>query len=533
MARLRIALLAALVVTAAGVLAAQDTPKDQPAPAGTWKISLPTLEETGGRPVLIVKLTRTGGKWNGEIAASALRGKSTLEKLSVSDKNKRMRFTVKAPTFTLPCEIKLPADRKTDKLYGETQFRKAPMPVEMERTTLTSLDQFDQNRDTLAREPLGIQAIGLALSLLREAGEKKVKPTEARAWAEKALKSAELYGPGVQRDVLLGVANVLGQQKGFETIALQYARRAERQLDEKEGPAAVKKVLGVLADVLEKAGKTDEAKTVLARVMKLDFRVKPKTYAGRKAKNDRVVLAEVFTSAQANPAVASDMATAALLKTFKPTEVAVIEYHLHFPQPDPLSCADAEERVGFYGKAVQRLPLVLLNGKMSLPGGGGPEDAQERYDDYVEAIEPLLEDAPKAELNVSATLKGGKVHIAADVSKVAVKGDDIRLRLVLVEPTVSYKGLSGQTIHHNVARAMPGTPEGVVIKGKTTKKSFTVDLADLRKKLAAYLDKVAEKRDFPDKERPMNLKKLRVIGFVQNDANGEVLQAVQADVKGP
>jgi hypothetical protein len=522
-------LLAGLVLAASGLLAAQDTTKEPPAPAGTWKFILPTLPKAEGRPILILKLTSKGTKWNAEVVSAALEGKASMEKVSVTDK--AARFTVKTATFELPCVIKLPADRKTAKLYGEATLGKRVMPAEMERTTLTSLHPFDLNRESLAKEPLGIVSIGLALSLMRQAEEKKAKPAEVRSWAEKAVKAADLYGPGVQRDILLNIANTLGEQKGFEVLALQYARRAERQLDEKEPPAAQKVVLDVLAETLEKAGKTDEAKKVLARIKKLDFRLRAKTYAGRKAKSDRVVLAEVFTGAQAEPAVATTMATAALLRTFKPTELALVEYHLHFPKPDPLACAEVEERAAFYGKHVERMPVVLLNGKVKLPGGGGVEDAQERYDSYVEAIEPLLDEAAGAKLNVTATRKGSKVTINAEVSKVSSK-DDIRLRLVLVEPTVKYKGANGQTIHHNVARAMPGGEAGTQVKGKSFKKSFTVDLAKLRKDINAYLDKVKEKREFPDKERPLEMKNLRVIAFVQNEDKGEVMQAAQVDVKG-
>jgi hypothetical protein len=56
--------------------------------------------------------------------------------------------------------------------------------------------------------------------------------------------------------------------------------------------------------------------------------------------------------------------------------------------------------------------------------------------------------------------------------------------------------------------------------------------ASLKKKLADYLDKHAAKRPFPGKERPMELKKLKVVAFVQNDRGGEVLQAAQVDVAG-
>jgi hypothetical protein len=531
MARLRLALLAGLVLAATGLLAAQekdDKEAPQPAPAGSWKVTAPTLEAAGGQPLLLVRLAKKDGKWSGDLVASNLKGKGTIEKVSVRDK--ALRFTVQTPALTWACVIKLPGDTKAGKLYGETTFRGGTLPLEMERTTLTSLDPFDLNRESLAKEPPGVAAIGLALNLLRSAEEKKVKPAEARSWAEKAVKSADLYGPGFQRNVLLNIANVLGEQKDFVAVALQYARRAERGLDDKEGPAAQKRVLSVLADVLEQAGKKDEAGKIRARLAKLDFRVKPKTYAGRKAKNKRVVLAEMFTGSQANPTVATTLATTALLKTFKPTELALIEYHLHLTQPDPLACEEGEERFAAYRNGVKGLPVLVFNGRLTVPNGGGAEDAQERYENYVESTESLLEEAPKAELSVKASRKGGKVIITAEVSKVAVKSDDVRLRLVLVEPTVRYKGLNGQAVHHNVARAMPGGVEGFALKGKTTKKTVTVDLALVRKKINEYLDKVKKKRDFPDKQRPLEMKQLRVIAFVQNDAKGEVLQAAQVDV---
>jgi hypothetical protein len=259
-------------------------------------------------------------------------------------------------------------------------------------------------------------------------------------------------------------------------------------------------------------------------------------YAGRKGKSKRVVLAEVFTVAHANSTVASTMATAALLKTFKPAELAVIAYfqRLKNQPPDPLACKVADERSSFYEKQIENLPVMLLDGnKVAITGGGPKEFAQERYDAYVAKIEPLLEEKAGAELTVKATRKGDKVSITTEVSKLTAKGDDIRLRLVLVEPTVNYKGANGQTVYHNVARAMPGGAEGTVLKAGTTKKTFSVDLAAVRKEINAFLDKMKEKKEKEPsgKKRPVELKALRVIAFIQDDSNTAVLQAAQADVE--
>ena len=55
-------------------------------------------------------------------------------------------------------------------------------------------------------------------------------------------------------------------------------------------------------------------------------------------------------------------------------------------------------------------------------------------------------------------------------------------------------------------------------------------LSELAKGLRNYLDASAKENPFPDDERPLALKRLKVVAFIQDDATKEVLQAVQADV---
>src|SRR5262249_50447312 len=154
---------------------------------------------------------------------------------------------------------------KADKLRGSAATRRA-QPLELERTALSSLDSYEVAKEALARLPLGQEVVLQALTLLQQVEAKKPKPAEVRGWAEKAIKAAGLYGPGWQRDILLAVAEVLAQEKGYEAIALPYAQRAERLLDDKDPPAVKKRVLDVLAGALEKAGKAAEAKKVQDRI---------------------------------------------------------------------------------------------------------------------------------------------------------------------------------------------------------------------------------------------------------------------------
>ena len=131
-------------------------------------------------------------------------------------------------------------------------------------------------------------------------------------------------------------------------------------------------MLETLAAALDKDGKADEAKEVRARLKKTNLD-KPEPFAGRKGKSDRVVLVEMFTGAECPPCVAADKAFDALGKTFKPSDVILLQYHLHIPGPDPLTNPDSISRSRFYKDAVDGTPSILMNGKPG-PDGGGPAE---------------------------------------------------------------------------------------------------------------------------------------------------------------
>ncbi len=506
----------------------QDKDDTPAAPEGTWKIMLPMLREAAGNPIWLVKFDRKGDGWEGAVLATADRWpKATIS--GVKAAKGVLKFTLGTDKLSFPCEIRID-DTKAEKLRGITTLSRSPTPVELVRTAVTSLDPYDLTKDELAKMPPSVEAVGRAIRLLSQAEAKKAKPAEVRAWAEKAVKSAELYGAAWQRDILVTVAEVLADEKGYEKIALNYAQRAERMLDAKESPAAQKKVLEVLAALLNKAGKDDEAKDVLVRIKKLDFRVKPSAFKGRKGKSDRVVLVELFTGAQCPPCVAADLGFDALARTYKPGEVVLLQYHVHVPRPDPLTSPDGEARMSFYDDAIKGTPTILFNGKPGAGGGGDADDAQEKYEEYQNVINPLLEKDAEGAIKLTATRKGDKIKIEAEVSGLARTGDDVRLRVVLTEDVVEYKGSNGLPKHHHVVRFMPGGDGGTVMKKKDGKFTFDVDVADVKKKLGKYLTDFNEKRPFPDKERPLDLKALKVVAFVQDDKTLDVLQAAQADI---
>lgn len=405
------------------------------------------------------------------------------------------------------------------------------MPAQLEMLSPKVLaDATEIAKELLTGPGNGPEVVDAALFLIRQAGDKKANPEQIRGWAERAFKAAEPHGTRYQCHTFLQLATALVRHEGLAPVALEYARRAERLLEPRDRPLVQKEVLDVLAETLKKAGRVDEAREVEARSNKIEP-VRPSPYFGRRAKSDRVVLVELFTGAQCPPCVAADLAFDALLKTYKPTEIVCLQYHEHIPGPDPLTNSDSEARLRYYVGDEGSTPLIFFNGKPDAEGGGSRFNAHDKYEEYLDAINPLLETPAAAKLKASATRKGAKIEIAAEASEVtAPENHPVKLRVALVEEVVNYTGGNKLPTHHKVVRTFPGGVEGVPIKGKTAKQSVTVDLEELRKSLNRYLDDLG--KDVPGifKDRPMEFKNFGVAAFVQDDSTKEVLQAVQVPV---
>src|SRR5262249_34689140 len=185
------------------------------------------------------------------------------------------------------------------------------------------------------------------------------------------------------------------------------------------------------------------------------FKIEP--FVGRKGKSDRVVLAELFSCAQLPHCIGADLAFYGLTKTYKPSDVVLVQYHVHLPGgPDPLANLDTDARESYYLEADDAPPALYLNGKLSFGQGGSVEDSEKLYGEFRNRIDPLLEKEAQAALEVSAARRGNKIEINAEAAEVATPGDNIRLRFLLVEETQRYVGGNGIRFHHHVVRAMPG-----------------------------------------------------------------------------
>ncbi len=426
------------------------------------------------------------------------------------------------------------ASKPPKTLEGVQDFSKAVRMTDAKEKEAALKEVAEKNADS----PLGFRA---GVELMAALATNGASDKDVKAAAEQAINAAAAYGPEMKTSAVTQITQKLVASKKAPALAVEYARLAEKGLAMDATTAQQVAVLKTLQSALKQAEKADDLKTVTERLAKLDkvlddefFKtaVPFKTEAfTREGKGNRVALVELFTGAQCPPCVAADVAFDAALKTYKPTDVILVQYHMHIPGPDALTNDDTEARWKYY--AGRGVPSTYLDGGTNLPLGGSKEMAKGAFDKLSEAVKKQLDTEANAKLTLSAKQSGSdsdNVLINVEVADLKDAGEDMKLRLLLLEEMVRYPGNNGQRFHHHVVRMMPGGVGGIELKEPTVKQEVKVNLADLRKTLADYLEAANKRRPFLIDDRPLDLKHLKVVAFIQNDKTKEVLQAVQVDV---
>ncbi|MFO0925666.1 MAG: hypothetical protein U0736_01340 [Gemmataceae bacterium] len=328
---------------------------------------------------------------------------------------------------------------------------------------------------------------------------------------------------------------------GVADLGLKYARRAVKDLKDDVPLAGHLAAYKLLAQGLEARGKKDEARTLAPRIERmetdLDDEYQKKAIpfdveksASRKGKNGRVALVELFTGAQNPLCQASDLAFAAALQSYPDREVAFLQYHSHVPLPDALTIPDGEARQKFYGSDREDVPAVRVDGKATVALGGERQRTRISFDNLREAIDKALDVPAEAKLRLRATRRGDVVEAQVDWSDLKTAGRSAKLRIALVEDRVRYQGRNGLRLHYHVVRALLGGAAGVTVDQGAGTHTATVDLEQLRTTTTAYLDAFALKHNIEWTNRPLDLKGLRVVAWIQDDAGKQVSQAAQAEV---
>lgn len=533
-----------LLLAATGLLLAAGLSRaaDPTPPAGYWKLSVPAGQ--GQEVLMMVAFTEQDGKWVGDYLMSN-------EKLTIEPKFKALKVTGDVVQFTIEANGRdlvsfdgaVSKDKK--KIAGSISVFGGPIALtELHPTKLKKIDDpFELAREALTQVEGGPALFDAAGAVLAKAAEKKVPADDVRAILDRVNKAAAGYGPRWEREMTLRLAETLSGQDGLADVAVAQAKRAERLLSDDDDAATRMKVLEAVVRTLNKSGKADDAKPYAAQIAKLEARdyteyaktlpFKPEPFTGRKGKSDRAVLVEVFTGAECPPCAAVDLAFDGLMKAYKPSDVVLLQYHIHVPGPDPLTSPDSMKRVeDYYVDQIRGAPTVFIGGKLGPAGGGPAAAAGKKFTAFREVIDEALEKAPgvSLKLDVGKGEKGG-FTAKATVDGLEAPGEKMMLRFALAEERIRYAGGNGIRYHHMVVRSMPGGVKGFPLAKKTAEQSVSFDPEALRKDLAKYLEDFAKNEEpFPRADRPVALRNLKLIAFVQNDATREVLTAVQVDV---
>ncbi|MFT3879733.1 MAG: hypothetical protein QM703_08740 [Gemmatales bacterium] len=479
----------------------------------------------------------------------AYRGKlSPTDKTEIAANEVAVRVTVpeaftKAMTLNAkPMQLRFQAQQEKDadkKKELQDQIPAAQKEAD-EKVSGLYKEVIEKNSDSLA-------ALDAASNLLGMATKAKIDMAEAGKLVKIIEAQARPFGPGYMRFAVMNAANALLRQKGLESVAVEVLEPIYKELSEKTPASQQQPILASYVQALKAANKTGELKTVEARLEKLEGELdreylatvppfKPTKFAGRKeSEANQVAVLELFTGAQCPPCVAADVAFDGLEKAYSHKDLVLIQYHMHIPGPDPLTNKDTIARWDYYSKhfpgKIRGTPSTLFNGTPEAGGGGGMANSEGKFKEYSKLINPILEKTTPIKVNGTASRNGDKIDINVDVYG-AEGNDDLKLRLLVVEESIKYVGSNKLRFHHQVVRAMPGGAEGIAIKDKNFKHHETADVSKIRAELTKYLDDYAASRPFPNANRPLDMKNLKVIAIVQNDKNAEILQAVQLDVDG-
>ena len=239
----------------------------------------------------------------------------------------------------------------------------------------------------------------------------------------------------------------------------------------------------------------------------------------------KTVLAELFTGSECPPCVAADMGFDGLIETYPAKYLAVLEYHLPIPRPDPIMNPATKKRQEYYG--INSTPMVVIDGEKDTSGGGPRGLSETKFKQYKAAVDGRFATAPATMLKVKAVLKGDIVSVEFDPGQ-AVPGAEYNV--VLVQGEEKYKSSNGLMVHKMVVRDFVTIEPGAA-------RTASFDLAGSEQKADQYLTDFENTNTrfrgfkFPERHNKIDRGRLRVVFFAQDGPTKKVLNAAVADVK--
>ena len=239
-------------------------------------------------------------------------------------------------------------------------------------------------------------------------------------------------------------------------------------------------------------------------------------------------MVEMFTGAGCPPCVAGDLALGGVEKMLPAPNFIAVRYHQHIPVPDPLTVSAGEERLGYYNG--RGTPMVTINGRETEGIGGGIFHTEARYQQLYPRIKNLLSQISLVKLELKASLEGDVIKIQAEANNIPELRKNAKLRLLIVDPLIKFPAHNGIRFHEMIVRDAPGGIAGVEVKQGTAQIKIDRSITKLQKEILDGLKKYEENRSITFDFLPLELKRVRVIAFVQDDDTREILQAAISPV---
>lgn len=234
----------------------------------------------------------------------------------------------------------------------------------------------------------------------------------------------------------------------------------------------------------------------------------------------KTVLAELFTGSECPPCVGADLAFDGLIDAVGPKYVAILEYHLPIPRPDPIMNHATKKRQDYYG--VRSTPLTFFDGERKHSGGGIRSMSEMKYNQYSDEIKSRLSAVPAVKIEVNAALEGDVIKVKYTADKL-LNGADYNIALVQKEEV--YHGGNGIAYHKMVVReivtAEAAKTGHIDINPIETEKAAEKHLVDFEK---------ARNFQFQEKHFKIDRTKLQVVFFIQDKNTKEVYNATVSDV---
>jgi hypothetical protein len=234
------------------------------------------------------------------------------------------------------------------------------------------------------------------------------------------------------------------------------------------------------------------------------------------------LLIELFTGSSCPPCIAADMSCAILSRKLSPEHFTVLQYHLHSPGPDPLTNADSEAR--FFSYSGSGTPAAFLNGRALNSLGGPPSSIPANVMSLMTELRKELSLKPPLRIELTGN-RSGKNRISCSAN---VAADSLsarwRLIVVLAEDKIHFTGENGVPIHEMVVRKVLTPPLGAEPQDEQLAWSGMIDLDNLRTELNEFLSHDEQKYSYQFPEKPLDLKELHLVAFVQDQQNRRIRQ---------